>query len=169
MWDKIRLQRTFVKQKRETITIEERRRMEEEEIKKLTTTTEIEEEEEVNEERMEEMQQTGNNEKYNSRINREEIDGAIKRSNTKSAPGKDGIDYKIIQKLPGRCIEELEKIFNRIWEGEEMPIQWKETEMIFLEKPGKKAIRPISLTSCMGKIMERVINERLKNWAEKKL
>lgn len=32
---------------------------------------------------------------------------------------------------------------------------------LFIEKKGRKAIRPISMSSCISKILERMINERL--------
>lgn len=33
--------------------------------------------------------------------------------------------------------------------------------MVFIDKQGKEKVRPIALSSCMGKLMERMVNERL--------
>lgn len=38
--------------------------------------------------------------------------------------------------------------------------------MIFIDKSNKEKVRPISLSSCMGKIMERIVNNRLTWWME---
>lgn len=170
MWDKIRrLQRTFTVPASKIITVEERRAIEEEQIEKFAVCISMEESSERGEGEDEEMRGGFGreiNDGFNSEVKREEIDRAINRANKKSAPGRDGIDYRIIQILPESYIKELEEIYNRVWEGEEMPSQWKEAEAIFLEKTGKKALRPISLTSNIGKIMERIVNERIKTWAE---
>ena len=57
-------------------------------------------------------------------------------------------------------------IFNNIWATGETPACWKEATVIPIPKPGKDAknpsnYRPISLTSCLCKTMERMINKRL--------
>lgn len=50
---------------------------------------------------------------------------------------------------------------------------WKNAKVIMIHKsphdPNEPAsFRPISLLSCLGKILERILNERLTNWAEKR-
>lgn len=39
--------------------------------------------------------------------------------------------------------------------------------MFFIDKKGKQKIRPIALSSCWVKMLERMINTRLVWWAEK--
>lgn len=59
----------------------------------------------------------------------------------------------------------LEEI-NRVWNEGSLPPQWKEALIIPIPKPGKQPnsidnFRPISLTSCVGKVMEKMVLRRL--------
>ena len=60
----------------------------------------------------------------------------------------------------------LLEIFNLSWEEGRVPQMWKEAIMIPIHKKGKdktksSSYRPISLTSCVVKTMERIVNRRL--------
>ncbi|KAM7297460.1 hypothetical protein ISCGN_022611 [Ixodes scapularis] len=59
---------------------------------------------------------------------------------------------------------------NACWEKGSLPRQWKTAKAVLISKPGKKpqldALRPISLTSCVGKLMEHVILKRLHKYME---
>lgn len=54
---------------------------------------------------------------------------------------------------------------NEAWVSGNLPRRWKEAEIRFIPKPGKSPhidnLRPISLTSCVGKVMERMVLNRL--------
>jgi len=57
-------------------------------------------------------------------------------------------------------------LYNRIWSGEGVPTRWRRQLIKPLLKEGKDpkqtiSYRPISLTSCLGKILERMIADRL--------
>lgn len=54
----------------------------------------------------------------------------------------------------------------RYRETKNFPKEWKEYQVI-IDKINKDKVRPISLSSYMGKVMERLINERLVWWSEK--
>lgn len=41
--------------------------------------------------------------------------------------------------------------------------EWKETQTIFIDKGDKEKVR---LSSCVGKVLEKMVNERLIWWAE---
>jgi ribonuclease HI/exonuclease III len=97
----------------------------------------------------------------------EELKEAIGKAKC-TAPGGDGIGGTIIKKLPWISCQILLSIFNIIWVRAECPSQWKEAILTPIAKPGKDpsnplSYRPIALTSCFCKIMERMINNRL-NW-----
>ena len=83
-----------------------------------------------------------------------------------TAPGPDQIHYQILKHLPGASLQCLLKVFNNIWETGEFPPSWREATIIPIAKPGKDSkdpynYRPIALTSCVCKTMERMINDRL--------
>ena len=89
-----------------------------------------------------------------------------------TAPGPDDITVSMIKNLPPEALCKLLDAFNQIWTSREYPDIWrKEIKLPFL-KPGKDAhlpesYRPITLTSCVGKLMERMINHRLVWFLEK--
>ncbi len=61
--------------------------------------------------------------------------------------------------------------YNEVWVKGKLPTGWKESVIIPIRKPGKdqsnpKNYRPIALTSHIGKIMERMITERIAFYLE---
>ena len=66
----------------------------------------------------------------------------------------------------------LLQICNKIWDTGILPETWKISLIIPVKKPGKEAsqttsYRPIALTSCVCKLMEKMINTRLVWFLEK--
>ena len=83
-----------------------------------------------------------------------------------SSPGCDDIENIFIKKLPQQYLEFLLKLFNKSWENEEVPPDWKVGLLVPILKPDKNSLhktsyRPISMLSCIGKLMERLVNNRL--------
>ena len=63
-------------------------------------------------------------------------------------------------------------IFNETWASGEIPECWKEATVIPIPEPSKDSRNPsnycpISLTSCLCKTMERMINTRLVSFLQK--
>uniref|UniRef100_A0A0B7BQI3 Reverse transcriptase domain-containing protein n=1 Tax=Arion vulgaris TaxID=1028688 RepID=A0A0B7BQI3_9EUPU len=61
----------------------------------------------------------------------------------------------------------LLKIINHSWQKDIVSQIWREAITLLIPKKGKcrtksSGYRPISLTSCVAKTMERVINNRMK-------
>nr|KAG5704570.1 hypothetical protein BaRGS_031834 [Batillaria attramentaria] len=88
------------------------------------------------------------------------------RLKTKKAPGKDGICNEMIKHLGPAARRKLLELFNQSWKTGIFPSAWKEATIIPIRKkekdPAKKtSYRPISLLSCLGKTLERMINKRL--------
>lgn len=71
----------------------------------------------------------------------------------------------MLRNLDEDSILALTAYFNAYWETGNLPSQWKEAKIIMIPKPGKRLLlenlRPISLTSCVGKVLEHVILTRL--------
>lgn len=83
-----------------------------------------------------------------------------------SAVGLDNIHYKMIANLSHDSKLALLKFYNRIWETGVFPTSWRKAVVIAIPKPGKdhtnpQNYRPIALTSCLCKVLERMINSRL--------
>ena len=89
-----------------------------------------------------------------------------------TATGPDEIHYQFLKHLPQTSLLVLLNILNKIWRTGDFPDSWCEATIIPIPKPGKDAsnptnYRPISLTSCLCKTMERLINARLVWFLEK--
>nr|WP_160869998.1 reverse transcriptase domain-containing protein [Pantoea sp. Taur] len=89
-----------------------------------------------------------------------------------SSPGPDNIHYTMIQHLPNITLTWLLNYYNHIWQCGDIPSSWLKSEVVPILKTGQdkrypSSYRPIFLTSCLCKIMERVVNQRLKWILEK--
>lgn len=76
-----------------------------------------------------------------------------------SAPGRDGVEYIMLKNLTEEMKNILLNIYNEIWFTGEIPDAWKKYQVVFIDKPGKEKIRPIALSLCIGKLMERLVND----------
>jgi len=107
---------------------------------------------------------------YNRPFTLDELQQCLVRSRN-TAPGIDGIHYLMIKNLPLKAKDHLLKIFNHIWYSDYFPPQWESAIIVPIPKPGKNHsspinYRPIALTSCVCKVMERMVNERLTDYLE---
>ena len=86
----------------------------------------------------------------------------LSETKAKSAPGDDGITYALLKKCSDNTKQIICNLFNKCLSENVFPDPWKKAKVRMLAKPGrdrKKAAnyRPISLLSCLGKILERYI------------
>ena len=100
-----------------------------------------------------------------------ELRKAIAQLKKKKSPGPDGITNEMLKYLGNTALQKLLDIFNHSWKSGEVPQCWREATMIPVLKKGKnrsKALsyRPISLTSCVCKTMERIVNRRMQWYLE---
>ena len=99
----------------------------------------------------------------------EEMLRAISNTKFNKAAGEDEIPYEFIRNLGPKAQEYLLHLYQRIWEGEGIPTRWRRQLIKPFVKEGKDpkatvSYRPISLTACLGKIMEsRQIDFHLRN------
>ncbi|GFX16062.1 RNA-directed DNA polymerase from mobile element jockey [Trichonephila clavipes] len=108
---------------------------------------------------------SSNEEGYNSPLTLRELHAALHRSGN-TAAGPDGLHYIMVRHLSESSILSLLSLFNRIWETQVFPTQWCHAQVLAFPKPGKNPTsannyRPIALTSCLSKLMERIVSARL--------
>ena len=81
-------------------------------------------------------------------------------------PGNDNICFEIIINLAPLAKSYLLQFYNHLWIRNLFPNEWRKAIIIPIQKPGKDPsnrnnYRPISLTSCMCKLLEKMVNARL--------
>lgn len=107
-----------------------------------------------------------------SPITKKEIKTILKQL-PNSAPGPDSIHNRCLKNYTSALVQHLENIFNAIINLGHIPGEWKKANIILLLKPKKdhkypSSYRPISLLSCLGKVLEKIIKRRLLKELEEK-
>jgi ribonuclease HI len=102
---------------------------------------------------------------YNSPITEQQLLQELNSIN-ESAPGPDGIHYSMLANLGETGRKFLLEILNDIFDTGKLPESWKLAHVIPIPKEGKDPLqqdsyRPIALTSCICKLLERILNRRL--------
>lgn len=95
------------------------------------------------------------------------LDISLELRNIKnSAPGPDQITYNILRQLPPKALNYLGELYTGSLRLGHTPKRWKHSHILLFPKPGKDAsdpqnYRPISLTTTLAKLMEKVLVSRL--------
>ena len=102
-----------------------------------------------------------------------EIYRAIKSLKIGKAAGPDGIPPEALKADTQTSTETLYPLLNKVWEQEQVPEDWKKGHMVKLPKKGDMSScnnwRGIMLLSIPGKVLTRIIFERLKTAPDKNL
>ncbi|VDI79300.1 Hypothetical predicted protein [Mytilus galloprovincialis] len=112
-----------------------------------------------------------NSQSYNEPFTLNELQDAI-ADTSDTSPGKDKVTYSMFKSFSNKSLGVLLLLYNRIWFSQDLPLAWKHSIIIPSFKKGKDssdphAYRPIALTSNFVKIMEKMINNRLRWYLEK--
>ena len=91
---------------------------------------------------------------------------AASNLSSSSATGPDKVAYAMLKHLLHSCMDFLVHIFNLSWTLHSFPSIWKTSSIIPIHRMGKPldspaSFRPISLTSCVSKLFERIILSRV--------
>lgn len=86
-------------------------------------------------------------------------------------PRFDGILYKILKNLSLKSLDTLTDIYSRILIATDIPITWIKYLIKPLLKNGKDfnkgtSYRPITLQSCLSKVVERLVLKRIVSYIE---
>ena len=112
------------------------------------------------------------NEFLNEKIREKETEAAIQLLHKDKAPGPDNIYGELLQEGSQALTRAINTLFNKSWSEKKVPQDWKLAKVKFLRKPGKPSYhnagsyRPISLTSILGKCLERIVFTRLYSFVE---
>ena len=89
----------------------------------------------------------------------------------RNSPGPDEASNMMLKAIPEIAVSYILKIFNLVWDECYFHEKWRIATIIPVPKPGKdhsnpSNYRPISLTSCLCKTLEKMINGRLVEYME---
>ena len=101
-------------------------------------------------------------------ITMEEMLRVINNTKANKAAGEDKMPYEFLKHLGPKANERLLLIYRRCWSGEGLPGKWRTAIIKPLLKEGKDpkktaSCRHISLTSCIEKVLEKIVADRLSN------
>ena len=90
----------------------------------------------------------------------------LKTGSGTSAPGPDGVTNLMIKRLSTSFRLRLLDVFNSCWSSHLFPQSWRRSIVVPIPKKGKdrskvQNYRPISLTSCLGKLYERLVKPQI--------
>ena len=94
-----------------------------------------------------------------------EVKNVIKNLNKNKATGPGTIHNRLLIAAADVISEPLTNLFNRCLNESKFPSQWKIAHVTPLHKKGQKDLcrnyRPISLLSCVGKVLERCVQRHV--------
>ena len=107
---------------------------------------------------------------FNTKISMTELENTV-QSSKNTSPGPDLIPNLFIKQLPLTALETLLKIYNAMWPNQLFPNTWHLATVIPILKSGKNKVdknsyRPIALTCCLCKLLEKILNKRLRLYLE---
>jgi len=95
-----------------------------------------------------------------------EFEEIITTARERSILKNDLINYSLLKLLPTIIVQKLLIIFNRILSESTFPEKWREFDIILLPKPNKLKFRFITLSSCVLKLLEKLIKSGLEKFVE---
>lgn len=93
-----------------------------------------------------------------------------KRTSANTAPGLDGVKFLYWKRINAEMMECVAKLFTMCCRSSIFPNQWKVAQLVLIPKgvldPECPKVRPICLLPEIGKILERILTERINIWME---
>lgn len=110
-------------------------------------------------------------ESYNLPFSLSEMKAALAQCSD-SSPGQDDIPYSFLRYMHDRAYSFLLDLYNLVWHTGDIPSSWGISVVVPIPKPGKDHqqatnYRPISLTSCICKLLEKMVSIRLMFYLER--
>ena len=95
----------------------------------------------------------------------------MKKLKARKSPGQDKIHNEMLVHLGLEGKRAVLGLINFTWQKKMFPKAWRNAVVSPILKKGKpqeemSSYRPISVTSCLGKLAERMVNTRLYWWLE---
>lgn len=99
-----------------------------------------------------------------------EVDKTVHRARAASAPGPNGVPYRLYKNAPG-VLQFLWKLMRVVWKKKEIPTSWRRAGGILIPKEKDSSqigqFRQISLLNVEGKIFFSVVAHRLASYLQR--
>jgi len=104
-------------------------------------------------------------------IQESELKTAARGLKTKIAPGPDGITNEVIKTIVALNPGALTKVYNTCLASGVFPKTWKNARLVLIRKGDKpldqpSSYRPLCLLDCLGKLLEKVLDNRLRSFLD---
>jgi ribonucleases P/MRP protein subunit RPP40 len=103
-------------------------------------------------------------------ITEDVIEDQLSKLKLDKSAGPDGIHPKVLYELRKVLKKPLRKLFVKSMESGEVPLAWREANVVPLFKKGSKTdvgnYRPVSITSLVGRLFEQIIKDYLVKFLE---
>ena len=102
-------------------------------------------------------------------ISKDEIRDILKKLKDGKAAGLDTIPYEMYKYGGEWVVENLHRLYKRIWRERRVPKEWNDTVVALLYKGGNKSqkriesYRPITLSNTNSRVMGGIVNNRLRS------
>ena len=102
----------------------------------------------------------------NAPFSSREFSAALASCGVHTAPGLDGVEYRVVRGLSSLSHEFLLALFNRMFRDSLFPESWRGSLVVLIPKTGSGKFRPIFLTTTLCKLFERLVQRRVEHLAE---
>lgn len=104
-------------------------------------------------------------------IDEPELKTVARNLKAKTAPGPDGITNEVVKRVVSLNPVVLTKVYNNCLEKGVFPKAWKNARLVLIRKGDKpldepSSYRPICLLDCLGKLLEKILDNRLRRFLE---
>ena len=99
-------------------------------------------------------------------ITEDDVVKSIRNMNGDSSPGIDNLYTKFLKNISSYLVKPLHKMFSESMQSGSLPDDWVTSIIVPVYKKNRKPMmcasyRPINLTSCVSKILERIIHQNM--------
>lgn len=104
-------------------------------------------------------------------VTKEEVQTAARQMKSKKAPGPDGVPTEVFKTIARKKPSTFTEIFNQCINQRKFPIPWKVSRLVLLRKGNKpvedpSSYRPLCMINTIGKLFEKIIDNRIRNYLE---